>query len=211
MQAAKYAIAGTGKVILNERAPNTMVRVSIELVSLQEKAPWIAIHFGLDNQNLRKTGRNDLHRLSSLKCHAPMLTLDNKLVQCTPSVKNLTINQIARGYEGHHLGRRNRVAPLPRDDGCFEAASSRFRQADDLLSAVDADVCGHPGYSHHYDAPGSAPLRTFARRRKRPWTSLYLCVAGQTARPGRRLRSRRRLRRFGSRRPRARRQHLSRT
>jgi hypothetical protein len=63
-----------------------MFRVSIELVSLKEKAPWIAIHFGLNNQTLQKTSRNESASPEPSKSRAHcQLRVDDKLVQWTLS------------------------------------------------------------------------------------------------------------------------------
>jgi len=51
--------------------------------------------------------------------------------------------------EGHHPCGRQRNTALSIDACCFEAAAARLRQADDLLSADDADAGGHPRRPAH--------------------------------------------------------------
>ena len=68
--------------------------------------------------------------------------------------------------EGHHSRRRIRHAAASRDAGRQQAAAAGLRQADDLLSAVDADAGRHPRDLHHLHPAGHAALRAAARRRQ---------------------------------------------
>ena len=57
-----------------------------------------------------------------------------------------------RSHEGHHSGRRLGHAALPADARDQQAAAAGLRQADDLLSAVDADAGRHPRHPDHHHA-----------------------------------------------------------
>ena len=64
-----------------------------------------------------------------------------------------------RDTQGNHFGRRLGHAAVSADDCGVEAAHAGLRQADDLLSAVDADARRNPGYSRHHDANGQCEFQ----------------------------------------------------
>ena len=68
--------------------------------------------------------------------------------------------------KGHHSRRRSRDAPAPAHPRHLEAAPPGLRQADDLLSADDADARRDPRGADHHDAAGSVGVRAPARHRQ---------------------------------------------
>src|SRR5581483_530531 len=64
--------------------------------------------------------------------------------------------------QGHHPGRRVGHAPLSGDDGDWKEPVAGLQQADDLLPSVYPDAGGNPRDPDHFDARGSAPVRTRA-------------------------------------------------
>ena len=63
---------------------------------------------------------------------------------------------IGTAGEGNHFGGRNRISSLSGDDGGFETASARVRQADDLLPVDHADASRHSRHADHFDRPRPA-------------------------------------------------------
>ena len=69
--------------------------------------------------------------------------------------------------QGHHPRRRLRHAAVSADARGQQAAAAGLRQADDLLSAVDADAGRHPRDPGDHDAARPGGLPAPARRRRR--------------------------------------------
>ena len=72
-----------------------------------------------------------------------------------------------------HPRRRLRHPALPGDAGHLQAVAARVRQADDLLSAVDADARRDPRHPAHLDAGGHAAVRAAPRRRRAVGTRIF--------------------------------------
>ena len=73
------------------------------------------------------------------------------------------------GHEGHHSCRRRRHAALSGDARRLQATAAGLRQADDLLSAVDADARRHSRHSDHHHAAGSAAVSARCWATARNW------------------------------------------
>ena len=84
MQPAQHAVGGAGQVVLDERATDAVLGVAVELIGFEKKAALIAEQLGLDDQDVRNFGLNDIHFMSLqnllTRCY---LLIDNKLVHCT--------------------------------------------------------------------------------------------------------------------------------
>src|SRR5580693_3336806 len=63
---------------------------------------------------------------------------------CAPAAT--PANGWGQQHEGHRPGRWIRYAAASDDAGGVQAIAAGLRQADDLLSAVDADAGGYPRY-----------------------------------------------------------------
>ena len=83
-----------------------------------------------------------------------------------PSAWRRSRRRRGQGHEGDHPGGGCRHAALSRDLRGQQAAAADLRQADDLLSAVDADAGGHPRDPGHHHAQGHRPLSRAAGRRQ---------------------------------------------
>ena len=86
----------------------------------------------------------------------------------TTVVARLIGRPIARKHHARHHSRRRRRHPAASDDaGRLQADAADLRQADDLLSAVDADAGGHPRDPGHLDAarPAAVPGACWATAR----------------------------------------------
>ena len=80
----------------------------------------------------------------------------------------------------------SRHAAASDDAGRLQAAAADLRQADDLLSADDADARRHPRNPGHLDAAGSAAVPAAARRRRAmgPRADLRRAAAARRPRAG---------------------------
>ena len=92
---------------------------------------------------------------------------------------------MAQAHERHHFRRRHRHAALSGDARRQQAAPAGLRQADDLLSAVDADAGRHPRNSDHHDAAtiAAVPARCSATAASGASRSPMPCSPSPTALP----------------------------
>ena len=61
VQPAKYALDGTGHIVLDERATDAVLGVAGELIGFEKKAALIAEQLGLDDDDVGNLGPDDIH------------------------------------------------------------------------------------------------------------------------------------------------------
>ena len=109
--------------------------------------------------------------------------LQKNFLSCIIGAKNFLGGKIY-DKQRNNFGGRERHAPLSADGSRFETINAGLRQADDLLSAVDVDACGHSGSFNHHDAARQSFVSSTARRRNSTRLENFLRRPAQARRFG---------------------------
>src|ERR1700719_2669558 len=108
------------------------------------------------------------------------------------------MNMVGAIDEGDHSCWGEWDTSLSHNNGCLQAIVAGFRQTDDLLSAVGADVRWHPRHSRDFDTAGSATIPSTVGRWLRSGPPVLLCYSRSASRASRRLHRRAEVHRDGS-------------